>query len=94
MTEITPWNILRHELIGMHVKVAKARDPGIRGRSGLIIDETRNMLTLLDRGRSFRVAKNLATFRFKLRDGTIVDVDGARLVARPENRLKMRVKRW
>jgi len=94
LTEITAWNILRHELIGMPVKVTRARDPGIRGRSGLIIDETRNMLTLLHRGRRFRVAKSLATFRFKLRNGTIVDVDGARLVARPENRLKMRVKRW
>jgi ribonuclease P protein subunit POP4 len=94
MTPITPQNILRHELIGLDVKVAKTKDPNMRGVKGKIVNETRNMLTIVDRGRKLLIPKDIATFRFKLKDGTLVDVDGARLVARPENRLKTKVKRW
>jgi len=94
MTQISPSNILRHELIGLDVKVAWSKNPDIRGAKGRIIDESRNMLTLVDKGRKLKVPKDVATFRFKLYDGTVVDVDGVRLVARPENRLKTKVKRW
>ena len=94
MTPITPQNILRHELIGLDVKVAKTKDPNMRGVKGKIVNETRSMLTIVDRGRKLLIPKDIATFRFKLKDGTLVDVDGARLVARPENRLKTKVKRW
>jgi ribonuclease P protein subunit POP4 len=94
MTPITPQNILRHELIGLDVKVAKTKDPNMRGVKGKIVNETRNMLTIVDGGRKLLIPKDIATFRFKLKDGTLVDVDGARLVARPENRLKTKVKRW
>jgi ribonuclease P protein subunit POP4 len=94
MTQITPENILRHELIGLNVKVARSKNQNIRGVKGKIVDETRNMLTVVDRGRKLLIPKDVATFRFKLRDGIVVDVDGARLVARPENRLKAKVKRW
>lgn len=94
MTRITPHNILRHELIGLDVRVMRARDPTMNGVRGMIVDETRNMLTLVDRGKKLLIPKSVATFRFKLHDETLVDVDGARLVGRPENRLKTRVRRW
>lgn len=94
MTQITPQNILRHELIGLNVKVARAKDPSIKGVQGVIVDETRNMLTFVNKGRRILIPKGVATFRFKLEDGTLVEVDGARLVARPENRLKTKVRRW
>jgi len=94
MTGVTPQNILRHELIGLNVKIAVAKDPSMRGIKGKIVNESRNMLTIVDGGRKRLVPKDIATFRFKLKDGTLVDVDGARLVARPENRLKIKVKRW
>jgi len=94
MTQITPQNILRHELVGLDVKVSRAKNQSMRGLKGKIVDETRNMLTLTDGGRKLLIPKEVATFRFKLKDGTVVDVDGVRLVARPENRLKTKVKRW
>jgi ribonuclease P protein subunit POP4 len=94
MTQITPQNILRHELIGLDVRVARATNPNLRGVKGKIVDESRNMIAVVDRGRKMLIPKNVATFRFKLEDGTVVDVDGTRLVARPENRLKTKVKRW
>jgi ribonuclease P protein subunit POP4 len=94
MTQITPQNILRHELVGLDVKVSRAKNQSMRGLKGKIVDETRNMLTLTDRGKKLMIPKDVVTFRFKLKDGTVVDVDGVRLVARPENRLKTKVKRW
>jgi len=94
MTPITSQNILRHELIGLDVKVAGAKNRTIHAAKGKITDETRNMLRIAYKGRERLIPKNVATFRFELQDGTIVDVDGTRLVARPENRLKTKVKHW
>jgi len=94
MTPITPQNLLRHELIGLRVKVTQAKDPTIRGVHGSVVDETKNTLSILASGGTLMVPKNIAIFRFQLPSGTLVDVDGERLVAQPENRLKTRVKRW
>ena len=94
MTLITAQNILRHELIGLDVRVASAMNPNLLTIRGKVIDETRNMLTIADNGRERLIPKNVVTFRFALQDETVVDVDGTRLVARPENRLKTKVKHW
>ncbi len=94
MTQISPQNIIRHELIGLDVKIVRSKSPHMRGLKGTIIDESRNMLTIANKGKRLQVPKDIATFRFRLQDGTVVDVDGVRLVARPENRLKTKVKRW
>ena len=89
-----PENVLRHELIGLSVKIVRSPNRSLRGRSGLIVNESKNMLTLSRKGRKVLIPKNVATFRFKLADGRLVDVDGSRLLGRPENRLKTRIRRW
>ena len=94
MTVISPHNILRHELIGLNVRVAESRDPTIKGVRGRVVDETRNMLTIAGKEKKVHVPKGISTFRFSLEDKMVVEVDGARLVARPENRMKIRVRRW
>ena len=94
MSPITPQNILRHELIGLTVKVSDATNPEVKGIRGAVVDETKNALKILSSQGTLMVPKSIATFRFKLPDGVQVDVDGRRLVSRPENRLKTRVKRW
>lgn len=94
MSPITPQNVLRHELIGLDVTVTRSKDPNFKGLRGTIVDESKNMLVLFQHGKKLRIPKNIATFRLNLQDGVIVDVDGSRLVARPENRLKTRVRRW
>ena len=94
MSPITPQNILRHELIGLNVKVNEATDPTLKGIRGIVVDETKNTLEILAATRTIAVPKKIATFRFKLPSGTLVDVVGSRLVASPENRLKTRVRRW
>jgi ribonuclease P protein subunit POP4 len=94
MTLITPQNILRHELIGLTVRVTQANNPEIKGIRGEVVDETKNMLAILSAERILMIPKDIATFRFNLPSGVQVDVDGNRLVATPENRLKTRVRRW
>ena len=94
MSPITPQNILRHELIGLTVKLSDAKNPAIKGVRGAVVDETKNTLKILSSRGPLMIPKNIATFRFNLPDGVQVDVDGRRLAARPENRLKTRVKRW
>jgi len=94
MSGITPQNILRHELIGLTVKVMRANNPMIEGIRGVVVDETKNMLMINAKSRRVMIPKNVATFRFDLPRGIRVDVDGERLVAKPENRLKTKVRRW
>jgi ribonuclease P protein subunit POP4 len=94
MSDITPQNILRHELIGLTVRVLHANNPMIEGIRGVVVDETKNMLMINAKRGRVMIPKDVATFRFDLPDGIRVDVDGERLVAKPENRLKTRVRRW
>ena len=94
MMSAVPENVLRHELIGLKVTVVRTGNRFIRGASGVVIDESKNMLTVLKKGRKVLIPKGVATFRIKLDNGSIVDVDGTRLVGRPEARLKTRVRRW
>jgi ribonuclease P protein subunit POP4 len=94
LTPVTPQNLLRHELIGLNVKVSDSTNPAIKGVRGEVIDETKNMFTIQSSRGTLMIPKNIATFRFTLLNGVQVDVDGRRLTARPEARLKTRVKRW
>jgi ribonuclease P protein subunit POP4 len=89
-----PENILRHELIGLNVKIVRSPNRSLRGKTGLVINESKNMLTVSKKGRKVLIPKSVATFRFKLADGQIVEVDGRRLVGRPESRLKTKIRRW
>jgi ribonuclease P protein subunit POP4 len=91
---ITPHNILRHELIGLQVRVLDALNPSVSGIQGKVIDETRNTLAIGTASETAMIPKEIATFRFHLPSGILVDVDGSRLISRPENRLKTRTRRW
>lgn len=91
---MNPNEIIRHELIGLSAKVSKATNNALCGLKGTVIDESKNTITLFDGERSMMVPKDVATFRLTLKDGTLVQVDGYRLVGRPENRLKTKVRRW
>ncbi len=91
---MNPNDIVRHELIGLEAKVARAANKSLIGLKGVVVEESKNTLTLASRKGKLMVPKNVATFRFTLKDGTLVEVEGYRLVARPENRLKTKVRRW
>jgi len=90
---ITPRNILRHELIGLDVLVARASNPDHTGVRGLIVDETRNMLTIRTSQGVKHIPKKYSVFRLKLPDAATIEVDGSALVMQPDKRISMRIKK-
>ncbi len=91
----TPRNIIRHELIGLKVEVVESANEFLVGISGLVLDETRNMLLIGEPGKRKRwVPKRGTLFRIWLPDGLRVLVEGDVIVGRPEDRLKKKLYKW
>lgn len=94
-------NLVMHELIGLVVRVSKSSDPGKKGISGTVIDETRNTLvveTRNNKGERRVLPKAECAFRFTLPGGEgVVEVEGRAIIARPEDRTKKMqrlMERW
>ncbi|MFB6353628.1 MAG: ribonuclease P protein component 1 [Halobacteriales archaeon] len=83
---LTPASLVRHELVGLSVRVVEADNPDLVGIEGRVVDETTNTLRVEGAARVRTVPKAGATFAFELPDGTRVRVEGDRLVARPARR--------
>ncbi|WP_414469328.1 ribonuclease P protein component 1 [Methanobacterium sp. ACI-7] len=92
---ITPKNIFFHELIGLPVKVVKSTHEGFVGIEGKVVDETKNTLLIeqVDKTEK-RVPKGTATFHFYLPDGTIIEIEGRIIIARPEDRIKKKFRKY
>ncbi|HSQ01906.1 MAG TPA: ribonuclease P protein component 1 [Methanobacterium sp.] len=92
---ITPQNIFRHELVGLHVEVVKSSHEGFTGIKGVVVDETKNTIKVEDvKGCEKIIPKNVATFRLTLPDNAVVEVDGRIIVARPEDRIKKKFRKY
>ena len=92
---ITPQNLVRHELIGLKVKIEKSTDSTQNKIVGKIIDETYNTLKIETKdGKEKTVIKENCVFVFTLPDKTKVQVDGNLLVSRPEDRIKKKFPKW
>jgi ribonuclease P protein subunit POP4 len=93
---ITPENVVRHELIGLKVRIASSDNPEIAGLSGRVIDESRNTLTIETPGKGEkRLIKDQCVFSFYLPSvRKRVKVDGKIIVARPEDRIKKKFEKW
>jgi ribonuclease P protein subunit POP4 len=92
---ITPKNLVRHELIGLEVKIEKSTDPTQKGLKGRIIDETYNTFKIeTESGKEKVIPKKNSVFVFSLPSGEKVEVDGKLLIARPEDRIKKKFPRW
>jgi ribonuclease P protein subunit POP4 len=92
---ITPKNLVRHELIGLEVKIEKSTDASQKGLKGRIIDETYNTFKIETKeGKEKIIPKANSVFIFILPSGEKVEVEGKLLVARPEDRIKKKFPRW
>ena len=92
MSPISSRNILRHELIGLEAGVVRSRNPSHRAVEGFIVDESMKTLVIEQDGESKRIPKRDATFIIKLPSG-LVEVEGAALYGRPQDRVKKKIKR-
>ena len=91
---ILPHNLVRHELIGLKVKIDKSSDSS-KGISGKVIDETYNTLKIETKdGKEKTAIKDNCTFVFTIPDKTKVQVDGKLLISRPEDRIKKKFPKW
>jgi len=80
-------NILAHELIGLEVKVVDSSDKSRKGFKGKVIDETKHTLRIEGAAGEKTVPKKECVFGFKTQEG-VVEVEGAKLCHRPEDRTK------
>ena len=85
--KIQPADIVRSELIGLEVEVVNAKNKSLIGLKGLIVNETKNMLSLEKEGVIKKVIKSQVTLNIIL-EGKTFQIDGKVLVGRPEDRLK------
>jgi ribonuclease P protein subunit POP4 len=85
--DLTPENLIYHELIGLPVEVIP------NGISGTVVDETRNMLVVETGGKDRKISKSGRTFIFTLPEGSRVKVLGSLLRSQPENRIPKRKKK-
>jgi ribonuclease P protein subunit POP4 len=90
---IAPENIVRHELTGLATHIVESRDPTLVCRSGIILDESKEMIRLDTAHGAVRVPKKVCVFDITLPDGRVVRVDGNVLRGRPEDRMKKRLNR-
>jgi len=73
-----PW------LIGQRVEVVESKDPGLMGISGLVVDETKNMLAIEKEGKIKKVPKHISILLVTLQNGEKVKINGKKLIGRPE----------
>jgi len=91
---ITPKNLVRHELIGLQVRVVASSNFSAIGGNGRVVDESRDMLTVETEFGEKHYVKDQCFFAFTLPSGEVVRVDGKVLVGRPEDRIKKKLKKW
>jgi RNase P/RNase MRP subunit p29 len=81
-------NIYGHELIGLHaaIEIKCCSNPfTIKGK---IIDETKNMFTVMNKSGKMKVAKKKLKLHLTLPNQQKVTLDGNKLMNRPEDRIK------
>lgn len=85
---VTPETLRRHELNGLSVTVSAARNPDLEGIAGRVVRETHHTLAVRppDARADRIVPKRGTTFAFVVDDGTVVEIDGDRLVGPPARR--------
>lgn len=91
---ITPEDLVRHELIGLEVKIVSSANKQLEGLTGRVIDETRNMLKIETKKGEKSLVKEQCIFSFHLPSGEWVKVEGSLLIARPEDRIKKKLRKW
>ena len=80
-------NLAKEELVGLHVRIKECSDPSWTGKTGIILDETKNTFLLKIKDQYRKIAKNIATFEFEFEDKKIT-LEGSKITYRPEDRIK------
>ncbi|MCK5258960.1 MAG: ribonuclease P protein subunit [Thermoplasmatales archaeon] len=79
--------LAREELIGLHVTIKECKDSKWTGKSGVIIDETKNTFLIRIDNENKRIAKKIAKFEFE-HDEKKAILNGSKIAYRSEDRIK------
>ena len=79
-------DVVRHELIGLTIKITKAKNPSLVGLSGKILDETKNSFVIGKDSERKTVLKNHIIELIIVEKN--IKVQGKVLMKRPEERIK------
>lgn len=90
----TPENLINHELIGLETEVAEADNESHRGMEGEVVDETMKTLTIETEDGEKTVPKKGSEFIFTLPSGERVRIEGDLICERPEERVKLKARKW
>lgn len=91
---ITTKNLIKHELIGLDVYVGSSKNETQRGISGIVVDETKSLIKIETKKTVKKIPKKNSEFIFTLPNKKKVKVEGNKIYARPEDRIKLKVKKW
>ena len=80
-------NIKKHELIGLHARIADSKNKSNVNLNGKIINETKHTITIKTQKGGKTIFKSNAKIELKI-SGRKILVDGSLLVGRPEDRVK------
>ncbi len=78
---------LKEEFIGLTVNITQCNDPNWIGKSGIIVNETKNIFVIKINNKNKKIEKKISKFEFKDRDNKI-NLDGSQIKYRPEDRIK------
>ncbi len=84
---ITKETLPMHEWIGLSVHVTNSTDPNKICIRGKIVDETKNIVKILSKGKIKVLPKKEIFLEFKLKEGNVV-LDCSKLCYAPEKRVK------
>ena len=93
---ISPKYLIYHDLIGFEVFLrhkSKSKESEFQ-KKGTIVDETRNLVIIQNENKIKKYIKKDYIFRFILKN-ELLEVDGSKIVGKPENRLRsLKKKKW
>jgi RNase P/RNase MRP subunit p29 len=77
-------NMYNQPWIGRSMTITSSTDPTLTGRTGIVVDETRNTVALLEGDQ--QLVLNKASITFTVDDNDVV-IQGAMVGQRPEDRI-------
>ncbi|MEM5830809.1 MAG: ribonuclease P protein subunit [Candidatus Aenigmatarchaeota archaeon] len=89
------YNLVRHELIGLKVKILDSKNKSLKKIKGIVVDETYNTIIIEKKNKKRKVVPKKSTiFLFELNNNKKVKVLGDILIGRPEDRIKKKFPKW
>ena len=82
-----PKELVRHELIGLSIKILDAANQRLVGLQGKVIDETKNMIIIKSNEYQKKIIKGQVKMEIKIGNEKVM-IDGKYLVGKPHERIR------